>query len=444
MDIAVANANSNNVSILYGNGNMTFKAAVNIAVGQDPTDIQAANLANNGITDLVVANNGSASNSVTVLLNNGSGTFTATSYTAGVQPHSIAIADFTGSGDLDIAVTNVGDAPNQSGFINTVTILMGNGKGQFTAVPLPIEGQPLPAGTYAAGPSVYSIAAGAVNGSGLPDLIVANNGIGNNVITVLTNNGNGTFSAPTSIPVGTGNLVEGVVAGDFYGNGAVDIASANSFGTAGVNGVTIFKNADIPASLIFHVYLSHPAASTVTVNYATQNGTGTAYLDYMPVSGTLVFSPGTTVETVAVPILSGAANDQTVILQLSGAFNAPIQIGTGVGVINPPAPATSSATAQVSSGNLVVNDPTQNDMLQFVQLSSGTVEVLVNGEELGIYTGVTGEVQLTTPNGMDTVYVDEEVTEAGVVTNSGVNVNKNFGDFVFAELVNGQNWLLQA
>ena len=64
--------------------------------------------------------------------------------------------------------------------------------------------------------------------------------------------------------------------------------------------------------------------------------------------------------------------------------------------------------------------------------------------KIALITGVTGQVQLTTPNGLDTVYVDEEVTEAGVVTNSGVNENSSFGDFLFAELVNGQNWLLQA
>jgi hypothetical protein len=85
-------------------------------------------------------------------------------------------------------------------------------------------------------------------------------------------------------------------------------------------------------------------------------------------------------------------------------------------------------------------------MIQFVQLSANTVEILVNGEMLGqkTYAGVTGQIQLTTPNGLDTVFVDEEITEPGTVTNSGVLSNSSFGDFVFAELVNGQNWLLQA
>jgi hypothetical protein len=106
--------------------------------------------------------------------------------------------------------------------------------------------------------------------------------------------------------------------------------------------------------------------------------------------------------------------------------------------------AASAATAGVTGGNLVVSDPTQNDSLQFVQLGAGKVEILVNGEMLGNgpFTSVTGQIQVTTPNGLDTIYVDEEVTEAGVVTNAGAN--SGFGDFVFAELINGQNWLLQA
>ena len=90
--------------------------AVNIAVGTDPVDIKAANLTGNSITDLVVANHGTGANSVSVLINNGSGSFTQTQYTAGVGPNSIAIADFNGDGILDIAVANVGFNPDdQSG-----------------------------------------------------------------------------------------------------------------------------------------------------------------------------------------------------------------------------------------------------------------------------------------------------------------------------------------
>ena len=334
MDLAVANAGSNNVSILYGNGNGTFQTAVNIAVGTDPVDIKAANLTGNSITDLVVANHGTGANSVSVLINNGSGSFTQTQYTAGIGPNSIAIADFNGDGILDIAVANVGFNPTMSGNINTVSILYGNGNGTFQPVAVPISGQPLPAGAYAAGPSVWSIAAGDVNGDGHPDIIVTNNGLTTNELTVLLNNGNGTFQAPVALSVGTNPIPVAVVTGDFFNNGAIDIASANDYGTGGADGVSILQNQTIYTTLAFRVYLSHSVGSTVVVKYATANGTATAGTDYLPVSGTLIFAPGQTEETVFVPVLSTAGSNKTVILQLSSASGAPVQIGTGVGTIN--------------------------------------------------------------------------------------------------------------
>ena len=81
-----------------------------------------------------MANHGTGANSVSVLINNGSGGFTQTQYTAGVGPNSIAIADYNGNGILDIAVANVGFNPTMSGNINTVSILYGNGNGTFQPV----------------------------------------------------------------------------------------------------------------------------------------------------------------------------------------------------------------------------------------------------------------------------------------------------------------------
>jgi Calx-beta domain/FG-GAP-like repeat/Carboxypeptidase regulatory-like domain len=442
MDLAVANAGSNNVSIFYGYGNGTFQNAVNVAVGSDPVDIKAANLTNTSVTDLVVANHGSGDNTVSVLINNGSGTFTQTKYTAGIQPNSIAIGDFTGSGVLDIAVANVGFNPSMSGMINTVSILMGNGSGSFTPVSVPVSGQPLPANVYAAGPSVDTITAGDVNGDGKLDLIVANNGIGTNEVTVLLNNGSGTFAAPVALSVGTNPIPVSVVTGDYFGNGSIDIAAASDWGTGGVDGVTILQNQTIYNSLAFHVYLSHPATSTVVVKYATANGTAVAGTDYLSRSGTLIFAPGQVEETVYVPVLASAGTNKTVVLQLSSATNAPILIGTGLGTINPIAPAAVQATVTVSSGKLTITDPSQNDVIKVNQLASGVEEVMVNNEVVGVYTGVSGTIAATTTNGADQFVIDEEVTLPGVITDPAMS-NPADDDFVFAELANGASWTIQ-
>ena len=122
--------------------------------------------------------------------------------------------------------------------------------------------------------------------------------------------------------------------GDFFNNGSIDIASANDYGTGGADGVAILQNQTIYTTLAFRVYLSHPVGSTVVVKYATVNGTATAGTDYLPESGTLIFAPGQTEETVYVPVLSTASSNKTVVLQLSSASGAPIQVGTGVGTIN--------------------------------------------------------------------------------------------------------------
>ena len=66
-DLAVANYSSNNVSILKNNGDGTFAAAVNYGVGINPVSVCAADLDGDGDSDLAVANSGS--NDVSILIN---------------------------------------------------------------------------------------------------------------------------------------------------------------------------------------------------------------------------------------------------------------------------------------------------------------------------------------------------------------------------------------
>src|SRR5262249_33506902 len=53
-------------------------------------------------------------------------------------------------------------------------------------------------------------------------------------------------------------------------------------------------------NMTFNVTLSKAATSTVTVNYATSNGTATAGTDYTSASGTLTFAAGETSKTISV------------------------------------------------------------------------------------------------------------------------------------------------
>jgi hypothetical protein len=95
---------------------------------------------------------------------------------------------------------------------NTVSVLLGNGDGTFQ-----------PKVTYAAGPWPVSVAVGDFTGNGIQDLVVANNGTG--TLSILLGNGNGTFQAPVTYASSGSNPVDVVVA-DLNGDGIPDLAVA--------------------------------------------------------------------------------------------------------------------------------------------------------------------------------------------------------------------------
>jgi large repetitive protein len=73
------------------------------------------------------------------------------------------------------------------------------------------------------------------------------------------------------------------------------------------------------ATATFTVRMYCPRSQTVTVNYATANGTAASGSDYTAGSGTLTFSPGETQKTVSVTVVQDAVSeaDETILLNLS-------------------------------------------------------------------------------------------------------------------------------
>src|SRR5205085_2700647 len=102
-----------------------------------------------------------------------------------------------------------------------------------------------------------------------------------------------------------------------------------------VNDVTISEGNTGTRFATFTVSLSPTPTKTVTVNYATADGTATSPGDYQSAAGTLTFAPGQTTKTITVQVKGDtrAEGDETFFVNLSGAVNALIQDGQGLGVI---------------------------------------------------------------------------------------------------------------
>ena len=255
LDLAVGNAQGNTVSILLGLAGGGFTPGGTPGAGSAPDDLAVGDFDRDGDLDLAVCNKVSPVGSVTILVNDGLGGFTAgPSLTAGNAPTGVHVADLDLNGTLDLVVANDDS--------DDLTLWFGNGDGTFTSsLTLPLDtddGSPVSVtaadldgdgdpdlatvafasnglnvfagagGTFPDPPVRHPVAdqplfvtVGDANRDGRPDLLIVADG-------VKVFRGNGGLAFETSDDFLAGRDPAAAAVGDFDGDGWLDLAVPNA------------------------------------------------------------------------------------------------------------------------------------------------------------------------------------------------------------------------
>jgi hypothetical protein len=217
LDLATDSWGNDQVEVVFGDSRDIFKTQTRFfKVGKRPYQrLRAADLNKDGADDIVTTN--TEGNNATILLSDGKGNFTeppGSPFSCGDAPFVLAIGDVNGDKKPDLAIINSPASMAEGKGKNGLTILIGDGAGSFSIM----NGSPFPAGKI---PS--RVAVGDVNGDGISDVVTSDNG--SNKVYLLSMNAH---NKPSQTSIIVGNNPKGIAIADLDNDRKGEIVVCNN------------------------------------------------------------------------------------------------------------------------------------------------------------------------------------------------------------------------
>jgi hypothetical protein len=246
-DLAVSHGDLNTsgaIGVFDNLGGGKFGTRQDYSTGSSPSGLVLADLNADGRQDMATAD--SNDGTVSVLLNNGHGFAIVQPYVVGQAPSAIAAGDVDRSGTTDLVVAD--------GRADALKVLYNDPLYGFWWL------------GYATGQNPVAVAVGDLNRDGSPDAVTANSA--GSSVSVLLNYADGTGYLQSKHDYGTTSTPTSVAIGDLNGDGAPELAVAES------DSVSVFLNDGSGGFGSSHDYPAGTGPSAIAI--ADLNGDGKA------------------------------------------------------------------------------------------------------------------------------------------------------------------------